>query len=137
MSNYRTPSNRSKTYRPQGRGPEFMRVGLVPGFLGSASVLGGMLLHETDWFITIRFAVSILAAILVVFAVQGRQTHTPRWAWLTWVVIPLLAAVVVMYNPFADLTSGMHGQAFMVAEVVAAAAVAFAGLFIKTPTPQN
>jgi len=132
--NARTPS---KTYRPRGGGPEFFRVGLVPGFLCSAAILGGMLLHETEWFITIRFAVAILAAILIVFLFQGRKTHLPKWTWITWVLIPLLGATVVLYNPVNDLTAGWHGQAWMVTEVVAAAVAAFAALFIKTAAPTN
>jgi hypothetical protein len=92
-----------------------------------------MLLFETEWFITIRFAVSILAAIMVVFTVQGRELARPKW--LTWVMAPLLVAVVVLYNPINDLTVGLSGQAWALTEVAAAAVVCAIGLLIRTPLP--
>lgn len=127
----------TKTYRPRAGGPEFMRVGLVPGILAGVAILGGMALHDTDWFITIRFAVSILSAILIVFLIQGRAMHLRKWTWLTYVLIPLLGAIVVIWNPVNDLTQGWQGQVWLLVQVWAAAAAVFAGLFAKTPAPQN
>lgn len=132
--NARTPS---KTYRPRGGSPEFIRVGLIPGIICAAAIFGGMALHGSDWFITIRFAVSILSAILIVFLIQGRKLHRRRFLWITWVLIPLLGAIVVLYNPINDLTSGWSGQLWLLTQVWSAAVAAFAGVFIKTPAPQN
>ena len=126
-----------KTYRPSASGPEFMRVGIVPGILVAAAILGGAALHESDWFITIRFAVSIISAILIVFLFQGRAMHRPRWKWLTWVLIPVIGAIVVVWNPINDLTAGWHGQTWLLVQVWAAGVALFAGLYAKTPAPQN
>ena len=127
----------TKTYRPSASGPEFMRVGIVPGILIAAAILGGAVLHDSDWFITIRFAVSILTAILIVFLVQGRSMHRKRWMWLTWVLIPVLGAIVVVWNPINDLTAGWQGQTWLLVQVWAAAVAAFAGIYAKTPAPQS
>ncbi len=110
-----------------------MRAGLVPGLLTSVAILGGMLLDDTEWFITIRFAVSILAAIMVVFTVQGREIARPKW--LTWVIAPILVAVVVLYNPINDLTGGLSGQPWALTQVAAAALVCAIGFVIRTPLP--
>jgi hypothetical protein len=57
--------------------------------LGGVAALGGVVLIGQDGFEIIRYVLSILAAILAVFAYQAKQ-----WLWL-----PILGAVVVLWNP--------------------------------------
>ena len=66
--------------------PALMRPAFLPGILGAAVAFAGTGLVGSDVHLVIRFAVSILALIMAVYAVQGR-----RWFW----VLPLAALAVV------------------------------------------
>ena len=122
-----------KPTRPRPNDIEYMRPGILPGMLGSLAVLAGLFAFKSDWFITVQFAVSILAAIMIAFAFQGR-TVRPR---VTFVFIPLLAVVVIVWNPIVNLTANFTGQIWMLAEVAAAVVVFFTGLLIKTVAPKR
>ena len=69
--------------------PQYRRSALAPGILGALVLLAGLAVIGKDAHTIVLFAVSILAAIVGVFAWQARA-----FAWL----IPL-GAVVVAFNP--------------------------------------
>jgi hypothetical protein len=73
-------------------------MALAPGLLGAIAVLAGLALLDIDAFIVIRYAAAILAAIVGWFAIQGRA----------WWALPLLAAVLVIWNPVVPFP--FHGQ---------------------------
>ncbi len=95
--------------------PEFRRTALAPGVLCAIVLLAGVALVGNEAYVIIRFAVSILALIVAVFAWQARQ-----WWW-----IPLLAAIAVVFNPVVivpldgDLQLGAHYISALVLIVVA------------------
>jgi hypothetical protein len=123
--------------RPRAGQPEIIRPGVLPGILGSLSIVAGLFLFGSDWFITIQFAVSILAAIVATFAIQGRNVRPV----ISWIATVFLAAVVVVWNPIVNLTaqiSAMLGaQGWMLAEIAGAAIVFTAGILIKTIAPSR
>ena len=107
---------------------EVFRPGIIPGILGSAAMFIGMATYETDWYITVLFAISILAAVMVVFSYQslGREKF---------VFIPLFVIITIYWNPIFRLNEGWDsgGQLWLLIQV-AAAAVFFLGAFMtKTP----
>jgi uncharacterized membrane protein YoaK (UPF0700 family) len=122
-----------KPTRPRPDQVEYFRPGLLPGILGSLAVLAGLFAFKSEWFITVQFAVSILSAIMIAFALQGR-TVRPR---VTFIFTPLLALVVIVWNPIVNLTTNFTGQAWMPSEVAAAIVVFFAGMLIKTVAPKR
>ncbi len=117
-----------KPSRPGANQPEFMRPAVLPGLLCAAAILVGLFVGASDWFITVRFAVSILAAIMVVFAIQGRT-------FKTYVFVPFLLAIVVLWNPLVSLTTGFAGQWWLLTQVAASALTFAAGIVMKTPVP--
>lgn len=122
-----------KPTRPRPDQVEYFRPGMLPGILGSLAVLSGLFAFSSDWFITVQFAVSILSAILIAFAIQGREVR-PR---VTFIFAPLLAVVVIVWNPIVNLTTGFTGQVWMLGEVAAAVVVFFAGMMIKVVAPKR
>lgn len=122
-----------KPTRPRPDQVEYFRPGLLPGVLGSLAVLSGLFAFKSDWFITVQFAVSILAAIMIAFAIQGRNVR-PK---VTFIFVPLLAVVVIVWNPIVNLTTDFTGQAWMLSEVVAAVVVFFAGMMIQVVAPKR
>ena len=105
--------------------PEFRRTALAPGVLAAIVVLAGIPLIGTDGFTIIRFAVSILALIIAVFAWQARQ-----W-WLT----GLLAAVAVVFNPVLPLSIG--ADLLLTLHFVAAIVFVLAALLIRTRNAED
>ncbi len=69
--------------------PAFTRPSLAPGLLGAIVLLAGFAVIDGDLFTVVRFAVAILALIMIVFSVRARS----------WWSAALLAAVAVMWNP--------------------------------------
>ena len=69
--------------------PPFRRTALAPGILGAIVLFVGLAVINSDAFTIVRFAVSILALIVAVFAWQSKQ-----WWWL----IGLLP-IAVLWNP--------------------------------------
>ena len=117
-----------KPSRPGANAPEFIRPAVLPGLLCAAAILVGLFVGASDWFITVRFAVSILAAIMVVFAIQGRT-------FKTYVFVPFLLVIVVVWNPLVPLTTGFAGQWWLLTQVGASALAFAAGIVMKTPAP--
>ncbi len=101
--------------------PAFRRTALAPGLLASVALLVGVALIESEAFIVIRFIVSILALIVLVFAVQARH-----WWW-----IPFMLAIAVAWNPVYPLD--IAGPWWLAAQYVAILAFVLAGIFIKVP----
>ena len=123
--------------RPRPDQIEYIRPGILPGLLGALAVLSGLFLYSTDWFITIEFAVSILAAIMVAFSLQGRLVRPV----VTYVFVPLLVAIVVIWNPIVNFSTtvatALTPQGWMLAEVAAAVVVFLAGVLTKTVAPKR
>jgi hypothetical protein len=72
------------------------RTAIIPAVLAAIVLLAGLALLEADGFLVIRFAVSILALIVAVFAWQARQ-----WWWLIGLV-----PIAVLWNPIVPIDLG-------------------------------
>ena len=105
--------------------PEFRRTALAPAVLGVIALLVGLVLIRADGYLFIRFAVSILALIVVVFAWQARQ-----WWW-----VPPLVAVAVLWNPVLPIT--LDGGLWLGLHYVAAMLFLLAGAFVKIRNPED
>lgn len=105
--------------------PEFRRTALAPAILGSIVLLAGVALVNVDAYIVIRFAASILALIVAVFAWQARQ-----WWWL-----PLLAAIAVVFNPVVIVP--IPGVALLVAHYVSILVLIVVGIFVKVRNDED
>lgn len=105
----------------QSRQPEFSRAALAPGLLGAIALMAGLALLETDWFVVILFAASILALILCVYAVTARAF----W-WLVGLV-----PIAVLWNPILPLS--LEGQGWQFLQLAGALVFIAAGFKIKVP----
>lgn len=101
--------------------PRLINPALAPAILGIIVLLAGLALAESDAYLYIRFGVSILAVIIIVFAVQGR-------AWL-WAIPP--AAVAIAWNPLFVIDFGQELVATL--SLLASAALLATGLFMRVP----
>ena len=115
-----SPRSGAPTRDRYGR-PAFRRTALAPGLLASVALLIGVALIESGAFIVIRFVVSILALIVMVFAFQARH-----WWW-----IPVMLAVALIWNPVYPLD--IVGPWWLGAQYVAILVFVLAGIFIKVP----
>ena len=111
--------------------PELIRPVFVPGLAGVVAMFIGMGVYGTEWYITILFVVSILAAILAVFS----------WQWADpkkWVFLPLFFLIAIYWNPIVRLTDGITPgiQWWMLLQTGAAAVFFLGGFLIKTPAPK-
>jgi len=112
--------------RPVERYPvAIRRDALAPGMLGAIALLAGLALVDTDAFLVIRFAVSILALIVVVFAVQARH-----WWW-----VPVLVGVAVVWNPVLPLPFG--GQPWRLAQIAGAVLFVVVAVTVKRHDPTD
>jgi hypothetical protein len=111
----------SKQGRDRYGRPAFRRTALAPGLLASVALLVGVALIESEAFIVMRFVVSILALIVMVFAFQARH-----WWW-----IPIMLAIAIVWNPVYPLD--ITGPWWLGAQYVAILAFVLAGIFIKVP----
>ena len=93
---------------------------LLPAILGAAAALIGVFSVGSDAYLFVRYSVSILALIVVVYAVQNRA-----WLWL----VPLLG-IAVLWNPVFPLE--FRSTWWLLAHLVAASALLAAGVFIRT-----
>lgn len=105
--------------------PEFRRTALAPAVLAAIVLLAGVALVGADGYLVIRFAVSILALIIAVFAWQARQ-----WWWL-----PLLAAIAVLFNPVVVVP--IEGDALLIAHYVSIIVLLVIGIFVKVRNPED
>lgn len=106
--------------------PEFRRTALAPGLLGAIALLAGLaLLDNEGGFLIIRFAVAILALIVLVFSWQARQ-----WWW----IVPLVV-IAVGWNPIWP--TSFSGQWWVAAQFIAAIVFVAAGILIRIRNPQD
>lgn len=94
-------------------------MALAPGLLGAIVVLAGLALLDVSTFIVIKYATAILAAIVGWFAIQGRA----------WWALPLLAAVIVIWNPV--LPFDLHGQWWVAGQFGAVIVFIVCALLVK------
>jgi len=110
--------------RPAAR-PEFSRSALAPGLLGAIILIAGFALIGTEWYLYVRYAVSILALLLCVFAGQAKQ----RW-WFAGLI-----PIAVIWNPVWPIT--LDDLVLRALELVAAVVFVGAGIVIKVPVDQR
>lgn len=104
---------------------EFRRTALAPGILAAIVLIAGVALIGTDGFIWIRYAVSILALIVAVFAWQARQ-----WWWLIGLI-----PIAVAWNPVWPLEPDR--TIWLAAQFVGALIFIAAGILIKVADAEN
>ncbi|TFC82441.1 hypothetical protein E3T23_04275 [Cryobacterium cheniae] len=105
--------------------PTFTRTALAPGLLGAVILLGGLALLDSEGFILIRYAVSILALILCVFAIQAKA-----WWWLIGLV-----PIAVLWNPIVVID--LSGQGWVSAQFIAALIFILVGVVTKVPVRRD
>ena len=105
--------------------PTFTRSALAPGLLGAVILLGGLALLDSESFIIIRYAVSILALIICVFAVQAKA-----WPWLIGLV-----PIAVLWNPIVVID--LSGQGWVSAQFIAALVFILVGVVTKVPVHRD
>ena len=101
--------------------PTFTRSALAPGLLGAIVLLAGLALLDSESFIIIRYAVSILALIICVFVIQARS-----WYWLIGLV-----PMAVLWNPVVILD--LSGQGWVSGQFIATIVFIVVGLRTKVP----
>ena len=105
--------------------PQFRRTALAPGILGALVLLAGIALIGSDAFTVIRFVVSILALIVIVFAWQAKM-----WWWIIG-----LGPIAVLWNPI--IPAELSDDVWLGAEYVAALIFIAAGILIKIRNPDD
>lgn len=111
--------------------PEFRRTALAPGILGAIVLIAGLaLLDNVGGFLIIRFAVSILALIMIAYTYQARAHQARHWWWM-----PPLAAIAIVWNPIWPFA--FHGQAWVGSQFVAAIVFIASGLLVKIRNPDD
>jgi hypothetical protein len=100
----------------------FRRTALAPGILGAILLLAGLALLDTPSYFWFKAGIAILAAIVAVYAWQSKQ-----WWWL-----PILAAMVVAWNPVWPI-DWHHWIGWLIAQYVAAVLFLVIGVLIKVP----
>lgn len=83
----------------------------------------GIALIGQDAFTFVGWGVTVLALIILVFAVRARH-----WWWL-----PFLAAIAVFWNPVAPF--GFDGPLWLGAQYLAILVFIVAGVLVKVPVP--
>ena len=111
--------------------PQFIRPGIAPGLAGAIAMFIGMGIYGSDWYISVLFVVSSLAAILAYYS----------WQWADpkkWVFLFAFAAIAIFWNPIIRLTDGFTPgiQWWMLVQTAAAAVFFLGGFMIKTPAPK-
>lgn len=100
------------------------RPAFIPGVLGAIILLAGMALVDSSWFTYVLYAVSILALIMVVMAVQGKR---PLW------VIPLVL-VAVVWNPILPIE--FPETVLRMLHIIGAAIFIAVAVFMRVPEAQ-
>lgn len=96
------------------------RTAIIPAVLAAIVLLAGLALLNGDGFIVIRFAVSILALIVGVFAWQAKQ-----WWWLI-----ALVPIAVLWNPAFPIDLG-NDTLWLALQYLAAIVFLICGFFIR------
>lgn len=101
--------------------PAFTRPAFLPAIIAAAALLSALALLGTEWYLTVRFIVAILALIVGWFAVQAGQ-----WWWTI-----VFVAVAIVWNPVYPFE--FTGPWWMAAHVGVAGLFAVAGALIRVP----
>ncbi|WIB12679.1 MULTISPECIES: DUF6804 family protein [unclassified Curtobacterium] len=101
--------------------PDFTRPALAPSLLAAVVLLACVAFLDSSAFVFARWGVTVLALIVLVFAIRGR-------AW--WAAV-LTAAVAVCWNPVVVLP--IPGQLWAALQLVAAALFIVVGIAVKVP----
>jgi hypothetical protein len=119
----RTPTARSGGVagRSSSEPPPFTRPALAPSLLAAVVLLACTAIVDSSAFVFARWGVTVLALIVLVFAVRGR-------AW--WASV-LMAAVAVCWNPLVVVP--VPGEVWAALQIVAAALFIVVGILVKVP----
>jgi|GEM_PF-1578914 len=104
-----------------GRTPPFTRPALAPSLLAAVVLLACVAIVDSSAFVFARWGVTVLALIVLVFAVRGR----------TWWAAALMVAVAVCWNPVAVVP--IPGEVWAALQIVAAALFIVVGIVVKVP----
>ncbi|WP_175470221.1 DUF6804 family protein [Curtobacterium sp. MCBA15_001] len=110
--------------RPAGgaeQPPAFTRPALAPGLLAAVVLLACVALLDDPAFVAVRWGVTVLALIVLVFALRGR----------TWWALIVTAAIAVCWNPL--VTVPIPGQVWAALQIIAAAVFVVIGIAVKVP----
>lgn len=105
--------------------PAYRRTALAPGVLGAIAALAGLALIGGGGYTIVRFVLSIVALIVIVFTWQAK-----KWWWL-----PFLAAIAVLWNPIVPLDFA-HDQ-WLALHYVAAIVFLVVGIAVRVPNPED
>ena len=100
----------------------FTRPALAPGLIAAVVLFVGIALIGQNAFTFVGWGVTVLALIVMVFAIRARH-----WWWL-----PVLAAIAVFWNPVAPF--GFDGPLWLGVQYLAILVFIVAGVLIKVPT---
>ncbi|WP_258375201.1 DUF6804 family protein [Curtobacterium sp. MCSS17_008] len=106
---------------PPGSTPPFTRPALAPSLLAAVVLLACTAIVDAPAFVFARWGVTVLALIVLVFAVRGR----------TWWAAVLTAAIAVCWNPVVVVP--IPGEVWAALQVLAAALFVVVGLVVKVP----
>jgi hypothetical protein len=101
--------------------PPWTRPALAPSLLAAVVLLACVAIIDASAFVFARWGVTVLALIILVFAVRGRS----------WWAAALMAAVAVCWNPLVVVP--IPGQVWAALQIVAAALFVVVGLAVKVP----
>lgn len=104
-----------------GRDPSYTRPALAPSLLAAVGLVACLALIDSGAFVAVRWGVTVLALIVLVFAVRGR----------TWWAAVLTATIAVLWNPV--LTIGLAGELWAALQPAAAAVFVVVGIVVKVP----
>lgn len=104
-----------------GGTPPFTRPALAPSLLAAIVLLACVAIIDSSGFVFARWGVTVLALIVLVFAVRGR----------TWWAAALAAAIAVCWNPVVVLP--IPGQVWAALQILAAALFIVVGIVVKVP----
>ncbi len=101
--------------------PPYTRPALAPSLLAAVVLLACVAIVDSSAFVFARWGITVLALIVLVFAVRGRTW----WAGL------IVAAVAACWNPLVVVP--IPGEVWATLQVVAAALFIAVGLAVKVP----
>ncbi len=118
----RQDAHRPQDVRPDADGtPPFTRPALAPGLLAAVVLIAFVAVIDSSAFVFVRWGVTVLALIVLVFAFRGRA----------WWAVALTAAIAVCWNPVVVVP--IPGQVWAGLQLVAAAAFILVGIAVKVP----
>ena len=101
--------------------PAFTRPALAPSLLAAIVLLACIAFLDAPAFVFVRWGITVLALIVLVFCIRGRS----------WWTAVLMAAVAVCWNPLVVVP--IPGQVWAALQVVAAALFIVVGIVVKVP----